>query len=106
MTPIKFSIKYGVTTFHYNSSELMKFCRYGFKNGDVGMILIKRSGYLLTYKGFGTIENPSRDILTMSIMHSPGFSGEMPADEERLIKPESFFTKDNTSCVILDFTIK
>ena len=50
------------------------------------MIITKRNGNTLTYRGFGTIENPFRYISTISIIHHPFFDGKMPTDEERLIK--------------------
>lgn len=102
MTPIKFIIKDGVTTFHYKASELINFARLGFKDGNVGMILVRRKGKILTYKGFGTIENPNKYILTMSIVHLPLFDGKMLTDEERLIPPKPFFTSENTRFIILD----
>lgn len=88
MTPIRFSIKDGVTHFHYKADELIKFVRLGFKHGDVGIILVRRTGNILTYKGFGTIDNPIMHLQTISIVHHPLFGGEMPTDEQRLVPPE------------------
>lgn len=104
MTPIKFTVKNGVTTFHYKASELINFARLGFKDGDVGMILVRREGGILTYKGFGTIENPMTRIHTLSMMHCPPFDGKMLTDEQRLIPLKPFFTKENTRFVILDMS--
>lgn len=91
MTPNKFTVKNGITTFHYEISRLREFVSEGLKHGNVGMILVKRDGELITYKGFGTIENPRKIITTSYIQHCTSFSGEMPSDEERLIPPESMF---------------
>ncbi|KKL63996.1 hypothetical protein LCGC14_2169540 [marine sediment metagenome] len=104
MTPIKYTVKNGVTTFHYKFSELRNFVRLGLLHGDVGMILVCREGGLITYKGFGTIENPRRTIHTFSIMHLPVLDGEMPTDEEILIPPKPLFTEKNTSFMILDLS--
>ena len=104
MTPIKFTVKNGVTHFHYKASELIRFARLGFKDGNVGMILVRRKGGMLTYKGFGTIENPSTSIFTLSMMHFPPFDGKMPTDEQRLIPPKPFFTAENTRFIMLDFS--
>ena len=84
MKPIRFSIKNGVSYFHYKSSEIISFARRGFLYGDVGFILMSRKGNLLTYKGFGTIEKPSKHISSISIVHFPPFDGKMPTDEERV----------------------
>jgi hypothetical protein len=102
MTPIKFTIKNGVTYFHYKASELIEFVRRGKKDGNVGLILTKRNGNILTYRGFGTIENPFTYIITLSISHLPFFDGEMPTDEQRLVPPKSFFTSENISFTVLD----
>lgn len=106
MTPIKYTIKNGITTFHYNPADIIKFVRRGFKDGNVGMILVRREGYLITYKGFGTIENPVNHIHTMSIMHNTAFSGELFTDEQRLVPPKPIFTKENTKFIILDLSEK
>lgn len=106
MTPIRLTVKNGITKFHYKASDIINFARLGFKDGNVGMILIRREGGMLTYKGFGTIENPCTYLLTMSIMHFPPFDGEMPTDEQRLIPPKPFFTAENTRFVMLDLSDK
>jgi len=104
MTPIRYSVKNGVTHFHYKASELIEFVRLGKKDGNVGVILTKRDGNMLTYRGFGTIENPFTHIVSISMMHFPTFDGEMPTDEQRLIPPKPFFTAENTRFVILDLS--
>jgi len=86
MKPISFTINNGITHFHYKFSDLIEFIKKGKKYGNVGMIITKRNGNTLTYRGFGTIENPFRYISTISIIHNPFFDGKMPTDEERLIK--------------------
>lgn len=106
MTPIRFSVKGGVTHFHYRSSEIINFVRDGFKYGNTGMLLVRRENNILTYKGFGTIEHPRKDISSISIVHNPYFSGDMPTDEERLIPPKSFFNSENTKFMMLDFSTK
>lgn len=104
MTPIKFTVKNGVTRFHYKASELIDFVRRGKKDGNVGMILTKREGNMLTYRGFGTIENPFTYIGSLSINHFSHFDGDMPTDEQRLIPPKPFFTPENTRFLIVDFS--
>ena len=104
MTPIGFTIKNGVTHFHYKASELIEFVRLGKKDGNVGVILTKRNGNMLTYRGFGTIENPFTYIVSITINHFPLFDGEMPTDEQRLIPPKPFFTLENRRFMLLDFS--
>jgi len=101
MTPHRYSIKDGVTTFHYHFSELREFITLGKEHGDVGMLLVKRDGNTIIYRGFGVISNPCKSILTFSFVHNPAF-GEMSTDDQRLIKPKSFFTRENTKFVMLD----
>mgnify|MGYP000980526586 CR=1 FL=1 len=88
MRPIKFTIKNGVTYFHYNLKDLREFIREGKKYGSVGFILTKRKGPELTYRGFGTIENPSKHITTCTFMYLPEFDGEMPSDKEIITPPK------------------
>ncbi len=92
MIPIKFTVKDDVTHFHYNYSELRDFVRLGKADGNVGLILIKREGDFLTYKGFGTIENPMRSMISIKSRHLSLIDDEMPTDEERLIPPKPVFT--------------
>ena len=92
MRPSKFTIKNDVTHFHYNYSELREFVRLGKSDGNVGAILVKREKDFLTYKGFGTIENPFNTMISITVRHLPSLDGEMLSDEERLIPPISPFT--------------
>lgn len=104
MTPIKYAAENGVTTFYYDPNELAEFHRLGRQHGDVGMVLIQREGGMLTFEGYGVIENPCKTIQQFSIMHHPLFDGEMCTDEERLIPPKPFFTPENTKMIFLDFS--
>lgn len=89
MRPISFSIKDGVTTFHYKPSELFNFVRQGRTSGDVGIILIRRNGNHLTYKGYGTIEKPFKYLATITLTHFEPFDGKMQTDDERIAEPKS-----------------
>ena len=103
MTPIKFTIKNGITHFHYNFSELIDFVRRGKKDGNIGVILTKRDGDILTYRGFGTIENPFTHIVSITMVHFSPFDGRMPSDQERLIPPKSFFNTTNVRYAMISF---
>ncbi len=93
MTPVRYSIKEGITHFHYNYKDLIKFARDGFCEGNNGMILMRREGNLLMYRGFGTYASPCKVIRTFSIVYFEPFQGKMPTDDERLIPEETIFTK-------------
>jgi len=105
MTPNRLTKKENDTTiFHYPINELRAFVKRGMEHGDTGPILIKRQSNVLTYKGYGTIENPRKSLITVSFVHSPLFSGEMIPDWERLVPPKPFFNKENTRVVMIDFS--
>jgi hypothetical protein len=104
MTPIKFTRKNGETHFHYNISELREFVKQGKAKGNVGVILTKRKGNILTYRGFGVIENPFTHIQTVSIVHWDFFDGPLPSDEEMLIPPKPFFDGSHIEFVTVDLS--
>lgn len=87
MTPVKYTVKDGVTTFHYKFSDLRWFVREGLKNGNVGMILTNREGNIYTSKGFGTYSNPLYEKHTFCIVHCDLF-GKMKSDDDMLIPPK------------------
>lgn len=87
MTPIKFTEKNGAINFHYKTSELIDFVRKGKKDGNVGLIITKREGDVLTFRGFGTIEKPFNEVITLHIAHNNIF-GNMITDEQRLKPPK------------------
>jgi hypothetical protein len=89
MTPVKYTIKDGVTHFHYNPSQLIDFVRRGKRDGNVGLILIKRKGKCITYKGFGTIENPRTELISITMMHHELFDGRLPSDDELISLPKT-----------------
>jgi hypothetical protein len=102
MTPTHFTIKNDTTFFHYKTSELRRFVSQGLQDGNVGTILIKRNGNMLTYKGFGTIENPIRNMINITFCHHPLFDGKMLTDEERCNPPSHIFNKMTSSFIVFD----
>ncbi len=107
MRPIKFTEKNGLVTYHYKGSELIPFIRQGFKTGDVGMVLVRRQGNFLTFKGFGVIENPSKTIHTLTIVHMPALDGKMPTDQQRIDPPKPVSSSEGSrlSIYMLDFSL-
>ncbi len=89
MTPINFSVKNGITHFHYKYSDLKYFVSRGNSHGDAGPVLVKREGTLLTYKSYGTIEHPSTHRHTISMKHHPVIDGELPSDQEICSPPKT-----------------
>lgn len=74
-------------TFHYHYKQLKDFLIQGFKEGNNGWILVSRKGNIDTFRGFGTIENPCKKLLTISIVHNPLWDGERKTLEE-IIHPK------------------
>lgn len=104
MIPISYSVKDNIVHYHYKASDLFNFVRNGKKYGNVGFILTKRENNLLTYRGYGTIENPFTNIITITIAHFPPIDGVMPTDEERLVLPKHVFTNSDREMIFLDFS--
>ncbi len=104
MIPIRFTRTETETIFHYKYSDLKYFVETGKEYGDAGFILTKRRGSLLTYRGFGTIDNPCYYINTISMVHFDLLDGKMPTDEQRLIPPDYTFNKGNYTFMIIDMS--
>lgn len=104
MIPYKYYIKDGITHFKYHSKELKAWYKRGIEFGDCGLILIERDGDMFKYQAFGTIDNPSKSEKYITIKHFPPMDGKMKTDDEQLIKPKPFFTKENTKMYIIDFS--
>lgn len=51
-------------TFHYSFTDLRKFIEHGHKHGNNWMIITKKIGEMITYRGFGTIEVPVKKLST------------------------------------------
>lgn len=93
MTPVRFSVKNGITTFHYSFKDLREWAKRGYEHGDCGLLLFKRQDSILFYGGFGTIEHPQKVYHEFTMIHNPFFDGTMPPDEARLkppVPPEGF----------------
>jgi hypothetical protein len=103
MRPHSFTLKDDTTHFHYRFSELRNFIANGKTHGDVGVILTARKGRLLTFRGFGTIERPSKSVITISFMHNPFFSGEMASDEDRC-KPVRPLLNIDTEIIVINLS--
>ena len=58
-------------TWKYSFSELREFITRGREHGDVGCIPIKRENGMTLYRGYGTIENPCRELRNISMMYNP-----------------------------------
>jgi hypothetical protein len=62
-----FTAKDNIIKYHYSFTQLREFITEGRESGAVGMLLIKRNGRILTYKGYGTIDKPRRNITTIAM---------------------------------------
>ena len=83
--------------FHYTFSELRRFIELGRKEGNVGMIPISITNNIIKYKGFGTIDNPTTIMNTMSLMYDDIFDSC-----NRNVRIEKI---DSYSYQILDFNL-
>lgn len=101
MKPIKYTGTKDNVTFHYKYSDLKKFLTFGKKEGNVGWVLISFKEGLLTYRGFGTIEHPCKDLITISLMHNPVFDGEFSID--KIMNPRPFFIEGELVFDVFDF---
>lgn len=77
MRPTGYKEKKGNTIFIYRFRDMREFITQGKETGDVGMIVISRdpSG-MVKYKGFGTIEHPMKEIMTITLKHNELFDGK------------------------------
>lgn len=86
MKPVRFTKKNDKVVFHYTFSDLRRFIVRGKSHGDVGPLLISFNGNLIQYKGFGTIENPFKNMVKLDFNHFPLFDGPLP-DPEKIVNP-------------------
>lgn len=91
MRPYRFEVRGGKTFFFYKYNELNAWLRMGKEHGSTGMILVRREGNMLIYRGFGTLDHPRKYIMTFLMNHCPSFSGDMPTDQSRVNPPEPIF---------------
>jgi hypothetical protein len=91
MKPVKYTKNNETYVFHYSFSDLREFILRGKISGDVGWILTKVDGKMHTFRGFGTIEHPMNEIVTITIMYNPLFDGNFNPDVliDRNIKMEN-----------------
>lgn len=67
-----------ITKYYYDLSELKEWLKRGREDGDVGMIITKFDGKFMTYRGFGTIEHPVKDLCTITQVYLPEFDDIKP----------------------------
>lgn len=102
MKPIKYTTVDTNTTFHYKYHDIKKFLKRGFEYGDCGWILVRQKGTVLTYKGFGTIENPNRNLITINIKHIDLFDGKLKTPEEIIHPKETDYALDNYRMIFIE----
>lgn len=77
MKACKIDMKQGVIRYHYKYSDLKQFLTFGKQNGSNGFILTRIKGDYLTYRGFGTIESPCRELRTIHVSHDYNMDGDI-----------------------------
>lgn len=85
MQPSSFTIKDGVTHFHYNVSELRKFIYDSKDRGIAEMVLMARQDDMLLFRMFSPSETTH---LSIWVKHDPLIDGVMLTDEEFLMTKE------------------
>jgi hypothetical protein len=76
MKPTKYTQEGERVIYHYTFKQLRDFLTHGFREGNNGMILIGEDKRFYYYKGFGTIENPWKYVLNLSMEYDPVFDGK------------------------------
>lgn len=106
MRPIDYTKKLdGKVVFHYKYADLKAFLKHGFAEGNNGWILMYRNDEFNTYRGFGTIENPCKHLITISMQHNPVYDGKLLTPEEIINPPKNDKpSMENYRWDILDFS--
>ena len=94
MTPYKYTIKNGETTFHYTFSQLRAFITEGKTNGGTEWTVYKRNGNLVSFVGYGNFQ---RDYFHSK--HLEFINGVMPTDDQRLLPPKPMVFKRD--CIVM-----
>lgn len=104
MKPIAYTLVQGGVIFHYKFKELREFLKRGREHGDVGWLLLEKINGFVIYRGFGTIENPIKELFTISMQYNAALDEEFSI--EKIMHPDEpwWANKDNLSLVILDFS--
>jgi hypothetical protein len=103
MKPYKYTkLEDGKTKYHYTFSQLREFLTHGFKEGNNGWTIVGSSENFTDYRGFGTIENPCKSLISISVEHDPFYDGKKSSPEDVVNPPkrEELFT--NHRAVIWD----
>ena len=64
MKPTHYTGEANNYTFHYSFTDLRKFIEHGKEHGNNWIIIIKHIENISHYRGFGTIENPHKELMT------------------------------------------
>lgn len=98
MNPYKYTTYGSRVVYHYKYSDLKRFLTEGKKYGSVGLIITERNDKQVTYRGFGTIENPYKWLSTIEYL---GFD---LVNDEDIINPPENKALTSYSIMILDVT--
>jgi hypothetical protein len=102
--PTRYTKNKGHIIFHYSFQDLREFIEKGKQYGDVGWLVISYNNGIITYKGFGTIENPCKSMITITMLHDSKYDGEFSI--ENIMNPDKkfyeFFNNTTTEYKILD----
>jgi hypothetical protein len=103
MRPIGIKEKQGKTIFIYRFRDLRGFIMQGRDTGDVGMIIISRDDNgMIKYRGFGTIEHPNKEIMTIVIKQCELFDGRW--NPSKIIIPSLKVAKQSHRTYLLNLS--
>lgn len=81
--------------FTYKVDDLKRWLARGRNYGDSGPLLIEWNNGVATYKSFGAIENPSKNLYTINMEWCDSFDGVF--NPEHLLEPKEFKMPSNES---------
>lgn len=73
MRPYKVKHRGSGRRYLYRYSDLKQWMIQGRREGNAGMIPVFEDATSVTYRGFGTIENPCKRVMTTTIVKCPVF---------------------------------
>lgn len=102
MIPNRFREKDGNYKFFYPVADIRKFILQGRSEGNNGWIIVSKIDNIITYRGYGTIEHPSKELKYIHVVHNPHWDGEFNVD--RIMYPETTFDLSKLRVVMLGFS--
>ena len=97
MRAIGYTEENGVFTYQYDKLEMEKFIRHGQEFGNNGWFIVSYDSNTKRklFNGFGTIENPIREMISINLTHFEPFDGtfnpRFPDEPPREVIPKGTY---------------